>query len=341
MTAEHLNESLEEIAAGWVARQRSGVMTEQEARDLDVWLDRDPAHREAFEHVQDIWRASAGLRTDPQIMVLRDAAMSAHPPRRRRWFAGAGIAAAVALAVFGGWGLLSPDTLPARSVMGAPQEQVFSTGLGQTATVTLGDGSVVTLDTNTRLRARDAADQRVVRLDRGQAFFRVAKDPSRPFVVAAGGKTITALGTAFNVRLERGRVEVILAEGRVKVSGAKPPPLLAPVAKEPPVADMTPGSRLVAAGTDDWRIVRVDVEAATSWRQGQLVFVRRPLGDVADELNRYSEKKIVVRDDGLSQAPITGGFAVGDVDAFVQAVEGYGLAYVASNTESAVVLQVY
>ena len=331
------NEPLEEIAAGWVARQRSGAMSEQEARDLEVWLDRDGAHRDAFEHVEGVWRASAGLRTDPQIMVLRDAAMSAHPLRRPRWLAGGAAAAAMMLAILGGWGLLSPETSPARAVIGAPREQVFSTGVGQTASVTLGDGSIVTLDTNTRVRAHETVDRRLIRLDRGQAFFTVAHDRSRPFVVAAGGKTITALGTAFNVRLDGGRVEVILTEGRVKVAGSKPP-LLAPLPMTVPVADMTPGSRLVAA--DDWRIVKVDVKEATSWRQGQLVFVRRPLGDVAREINRYSEKKIVIRDEDLARSPITGGFAVGDVDAFVEAVEGYGLAFVASNTDEAVVLQV-
>lgn len=324
---EMLHETLEEIAAGWVARQRSGVMTDQEARDLELWLSAEPTHREAFEHVESLWRLSAGLRTDPQIMSLRDAAMAAHPPRRWRWMAGAAAAAAVVMAV-GGWSLFS-----------GPQQQVFSTGVGQTATVTLEDGTLVTLDTNTRLRARETGDSRLVRLDRGQAFFKVAKDPSRPFSVTAGDKTITALGTAFNVRLDRGRVEVILEEGKVKVAGVKPPPLLAPVTRTPPVAEMAPGSRLVAADSKNWRIAKVDVAEATSWRQGQLVFVRRPLGDVAAELNRYSEKKIVVQDDTLAAAPITGGFAVGDVNAFVEAVESYGLGYVASNSEQAVVLQ--
>lgn len=340
-TPDHLDEVLEEVAAGWIARQRSGAMTDQEARDLRTWLDRHPTHREAFEHVDEVWRASEELRSDPQIMVLRDAAMRAHPAAPRRWLAAAGIAATVMVAVLGGWGVVSPETLPGKALLGMPQEQVFSTGVGQTASVTLGDGSVVTLDTNTRLRAHETGDRRLIRLDRGQAFFQVARDPSRPFTVAAGGKTITALGTAFNVRLDRGRVEVVLAEGKVKVSGANPPPLPLVTQKPPPVAEMSAGSQLVAARSENWRIIKIDVEEATSWRQGQLVFVRRPLGDVADEINRYSEKKIVVRDRDLAEAPITGGFAAGDVDAFVAAVEDYGLAFVASESETAVVLQAH
>lgn len=329
---EAMQETLEEVAAGWLARRRSGTMTEQEAQDLELWLAADAGHREAFDHVDGLWRLSAGLRTDPQIMGLRDAAMAAHPPRRRRWIAaGAAMAASVAV-VAGGFDLVNPGAF------GGPQQQVFSTGVGQTATVTLEDGSIVTLDTNTRLRARETSDSRLVRLDRGQAFFKVAKDPARPFSVTAGGRTITALGTAFNVRLDKGKVEVVLEEGRVKVSAA-PAPLLAPRLGKAPEAEMTPGSRLVTAGGDQWRIAKVDVSEATSWRRGQLVFVRRPLSEVAAEINRYSERKIVIHDEALAHTPITGGFAVGDVDAFVEAVESYGLAFVATNSENSVVLE--
>ncbi|MGE5500652.1 MAG: FecR family protein [Ignavibacteriales bacterium] len=329
-------ETLEEIAAGWLARQRSGAMSPAEAAELAAWLAADPDHREAYEHLESLWRASAHLRTDPQIMALRDEAARAWPPRaRRRWFPAAA-AAAVAVAVLGGWQAISPQTAPTTELVRPGNEQVFSTGVGQTATVTLSDGSVVTLDTDSRVRARRVGDQRRVWLDRGQAFFKVAHDAAHPFVVAAGGRTITALGTQFNVRLDRDRVEVVLAEGRVRVEGAKP--FLTPVAQKPPAADLTPGSRLVAAPDQRWQIAKVNVDTATSWRRGQLVFVRRPLGEVVDEINRYSEKKIVVADASLAEAPITGGFPEGDVEAFVRAVEGYGLATVSSDSDSKVVL---
>jgi transmembrane sensor len=242
----------------------------------------------------------------------------------------------VAVAVLGSWQVVSPQTAPTEALVRPGDEQAFSTGIGQTATVTLSDGSVVTLDTNSRLRARRVNGQRRVWLDRGQAFFKVAHDRAHPFVVAAGGRTITALGTAFNVRLDRNRVEVVLAEGRVKVEGPKP--ILSPIAQKPPAAELTPGSRLVTAPDRQWQIAKVNVDAATSWRRGQLVFVRRPLGEVVDEINRYSEKKIVVADQSLAQAPITGGFPEGDVEAFVRAVQGYGLATVSSDSDSRVVL---
>lgn len=333
------HESLEEVAAGWVARQRSGTMTAEETRELNAWLEAGAANREAFEHVDGLWRASARLRADPQIMALRDDAMRAYPGRRRPRWLPAAAAAVVAVAVLGGWHAISPQTSPTSSLANSRDEQTFSTGVGQTATVTLSDGSAVTLDTGSRLRAREVNGQRRVWLDRGQAFFKVAHDPSRPFVVAAGGRTITALGTAFNVRLERDRVEVVLAEGRVRVEGPKP--VFTPLPRKPAAAELTPGSRLIAARDQDWRIAKVNVDEVTSWRRGQLVFVRRPLGEVVEEMNRYSEKKIVVADEALAQAPITGGFAEGDIEAFVRAVRGYGLASVASEDERSVVLKAH
>lgn len=331
-----MQESLEEIAAGWMARQRSGVISAEEATELETWLAAEPANREAYEHVEGLWRAAAHLRADPQIMALRDEAARAWPPRARPRWVPAAAAAAAAFAVLGGWQAISPQTAPTNELARSSNEQVFSTGVGQTATVTLSDGSVVTLDTDSRVRARRVGAQRRVWLDRGQAFFKVAHDAAHPFVVAAGGRTITALGTAFNVRLDHDRVEVVLAEGRVRVEGAKP--LLALAPQRPPAAELAPGSRLIAAPDQQWQIAKINVDAATSWRRGQLVFVRRPLGEVVDEINRYSEKKIVVADASLAEAPITGGFPEGDVEAFVRAVEGYGLATVSSDNDSKVVL---
>ncbi|HYG26288.1 MAG TPA: FecR domain-containing protein, partial [Caulobacteraceae bacterium] len=321
-------ETREEIAAGWLARQRSGAMTAQEAQDFQVWLARDPANREALEHVAGVWRASAALRSDPQIMALRQGAMGRRYVGARRWQAGAA-AAALLVAVFAGWGVSDPDSLPARALIAATNQQAFSTGVGQTAKVTLEDGTVVTLDTSTRLRAREADGKRLVYLDHGQAFFKVAHDPSRPFTVYAGDKAITALGTAFNVRVLKGeQVEVVLAEGKVKVTAAKAERRAPQAAAKAGATELSPGSKLVSAPDEGWRIAKVNVEQATSWRTGQLTFVRRPLGSVVEELNRYSERKVIIADAELAAAPITGGFPAGDVESFVAAVEGFGLARV-------------
>src|SRR5262249_35132874 len=151
------------------------------------------------------------------------------------------------------------------------QEQELRTGVGQTTTVTLPDGSVVTLDTDTVLSARETGRQRLVELKKGQAFFRVAKDHARPFIVSAAGKTVTATGTAFEVRLDPHRFQVTLVEGKVAVE--------APRGQfwRGQSADMLAGWRLTAEDDRRWKLSQVDVGKETSWMSGRLTFFNDPL----------------------------------------------------------------
>ena len=334
-----LPETVEAAAAGWFARKRSGAMTAHEVEALEAWLARDPEHRAVFDQTEYWWGAASALGNDPSILALREEV--AGRPRRRMLALGA-VAASLMLAVFGGWGAVSTGLVPAPAFLEA--QQTFRTGVGQTATVRLRDGSMVMLDTDTVLSARLTEDRRSIRLSRGQAFFKVAKDTSRPFVVAAGGKLVTATGTAFTVRVEKAQVEVTLVEGRVRVEAARPSvraPLPAAAArKAPPVesADMRPGSKLVAVEDRHWTLDRVDTSKTTSWMEGQLIFEDRPLGEVVAELNRYSDKKIVIADPSVAGTLITGAFATGDVEGFVSAVRAYRLASVASESRREVEL---
>jgi transmembrane sensor len=214
--------------------------------------------------------------------------------------------------------------------------RTFSTSPGQTSTISLPDGSKVTLDADTVLRARESADRRSLELVRGRAFFRVAKDPKRPFVVAARGKTVTAIGTAFDVSLERNGVQVTLLEGKVKVDA---PVAAAPLAgRRLQSTEMTPGSQLVAPDNGSWRMAKVDASQEVSWAAGQLVFAGKSLAQVAEELNRRSEKKVVIEDPSVGRAVISGSFDAGDVEGFVRAVEGYGLARVDHETRDRIEL---
>ena len=310
-------------------------MSAHEAEALEVWLARDPEHRAVFDQTEYWWGAASALRNDPGILALRED-VAARP--RRRLLVGGAMVASLAVAMLGGWGAVNSGLLPAPAFMEA--SQTFRTGVGQTATVRLRDGSVVTLDTDTVLRARLTEDRRSIRLSRGQAFFKVAKDTTRPFVVAAGDKLVTATGTAFTVRVEKEQVEVTLVEGRVRVEEA-PPPVRAPTSRAaPPVesTDMNPGSRLVAVEDRHWTMGRVDTSKATSWMEGQLIFEDRPLGQVVAELNRYSDRKIIIADAAVANTPITGAFATGDVEGFVSAVRAYRLASVVSETRREVEL---
>jgi len=307
-----------------------------EARALEAWLAADPAHRAALDAVELMWAASDAVRSDPAVLAIREEAL--HRPRSRWRMAATGAAIAAGLAVL----VVTGAFMTGRPDLLALGPRTFSTSTGQTSTISLPDGSKVTLDADTILRARQTDERRSLELVRGRAFFRVAKDPNRPFVVAARDKTVTAVGTAFDVALRPDGVRVTLLEGKVKVDAPAQPPAVAtlPTAPAPRLqsTEMTAGSQLVAPDDGSWRIAKVDASQEVSWAAGQLVFAGRTLADVAAELNRRSEKKVVIADPRVGRAVISGSFDAGDVEGFVRAVEGYGLARVEDETHDRIEL---
>ena len=324
------------IAAAWFARKRSGEMTEQEARELAAWLDADPAHRAAYDLAGEVWGAAEGVRANPTMLAIRERALR----RRGLGWAGRGaaIAASVMLAVFGGWAAMQRATdgpvistaLATRADLAGTKERDFTTAVGEQRTITLVDGTIVTLDTNTAIHAREGGRVRLVELDRGQAFFKVAHDHSRPFLVRAAGRTVVAVGTEFGVRVDQGRIAVTLIQGKVRVE--------APIngrgdgrfSRYVQTTELTPGSRLEAADGKPWAISEVDPDRDTSWMTDKLVFQDEPLSKVVAELNRYSKRRIVIADPALAAEPVSGSFRTDDIEASLRAIVSYGLARVSA-----------
>lgn len=338
--------NIDDLAAAWFARQRAGDMTPAETAELEAWLDADPEHRAALDALHRAWERAELARHDPEILAWRERAL-----RKRGWreaFGGRAIAAALMVAVLGAgatWGVTSTGLLTGYWRFSA---QEFHTDHGQRATFTLPDGSKVTLNTDSQLRTRAADGKRQVYLDKGQAFFRVAHDASHPFVVHAAGRTVTAIGTAFDVRVEGRKLEVTLVEGKIRVE-APVPPAPAPKGKAPAEApapvvqatEMTAGSQLVAADPRGWTVRPADTARETSWLAGRLMFENETLATVADEFSRYSDQRIVFDDPALADERITGTFRSGDVGTFVRALEKYRIARVDSETDDAVRLAKY
>ena len=215
--------------------------------------------------------------------------------------------------------------------------------MGERTNLTLPDGSVVTLNTGTVLRTTAERGKRMVYLDKGQAFFRVAKDPLHPFIVTAAGRTVTAVGTAFDVRVDQRKFEVTVVEGRVRVEA--PPPLVPlPVRapEQPRKADLKAGAQLVASlDTRAWTVAPADTAREVSWLRGYVVFQKARFADVVAEMNRYSDKKLVVEDDTLAGVQVSVAFRAGDVEAFVKAYVDYRVARVDSRTDDAVRLSTF
>ena len=329
MTQARNNDPVRDQAMDWVLRRESSGLSATEAEAFEAWLAQSPAHRDVFASTESFWAVTAQLERHPRMADKRRWALAAAARARvvRR-----AIAASVAAVVLGlgGVAFLYQNNAPRPLAT-----QAFSTAVGQQATVTLPDGSTLTLNTDTRVRTVADDDKRLVYLDRGQAFFRVAKDRRHPFVVTAGGRTVTALGTAFEVRVDKGALKVVLVEGRVRVESAKPlrkgpaessAPAAASAPSAPMTTDMSAGSQLVAPDDADWRLTRTDVARETSWLTGQIIFDDEALGDVVAELNRYSTRKMVFADQRLAERRISGIYTPGDVHGFSLALRDANVA---------------
>ncbi|MGE5566365.1 MAG: FecR family protein [Parcubacteria group bacterium] len=297
--------AIEERAVLWRARQEEPGWTPDDQAALDAWLEESTAHRVAWLRVEYGWRKVGRLAS------LRSPSALAEPRRRplARVWRPAAIAAGLALAVAMGWLALT----------GGFMHKAYVTEVGGHATVPLADGTKIELNTDTKVRADLEKTQRTVWLDRGEAYFEVAHDASHPFVVYAGERKVTVLGTKFSVRRDHDRVIVAVAEGRVRVEEVK--------AKKPPTV-VTRGDTVIAepAATlvTPKSVERVDAELA--WRRGLLEFDKSTLGDAAVEINRYNRKKLVVEDPQAAAIRITGSFEAENVDAFARLLrQAFGL----------------
>ncbi|MGE5501701.1 MAG: FecR family protein [Ignavibacteriales bacterium] len=314
-------------AIDWFVRGRTA--SADTAAAFQAWLAESAEHAAAYAEVEQAWAAAGEAAFEPEIV-----AMGSRFAGRRGGFGRRAIAAGLAAAVLGVgalgvYGLNAPKPLA---------NQTFRTGVGQQATVTLPDGSVVTLNTDTVVHTRADGERRLVYLDKGQAFFKVAHDRAHPFVVAAAGRTVTALGTAFDVRVDHGALRVVLVEGKVRVEAPRPRPVAdKPAETRTPLAtEMAPGSQLIAPDDAEWRLTRTNVAEETSWLHGQIIFDDEPLGAVVDELNRYSNRKLVLADPGLQQVRISGIFRPGDLDGFARALRTSKMAQLGDETDGEV-----
>lgn len=291
-------------AAAWFSRLNTRSVSSDTLEAFRTWR-QQPGHRDAYAEVERLWRKAGALTGDPDIEGVLAAALD-RSGRRRGWrglppliLAGCAAGAAV-LALAGGiwlWPALVGST--------------YATGVGEQRLVQLADGSRVRLDTDTRLVARFDARGRHIRLNRGQAFFDVAHDAARPFVVEAGPTAVRALGTRFDVRRDDGHVQVTLVEGRVEVHAGGPAAGRS--------LTLSPGQQVTANG--GLGAPRpIDVATATSWTSGRIVFHDVPLRAAVAEVNRYSRRKIVLDAGGEGEVAVTGAFDSGDVEAFTAAV---------------------
>jgi transmembrane sensor len=288
-------------ASAWFTKLKRPAITRDALFDFRDWK-QNAENAAAFARVEKSWKAANGLRNDPDIKALTAEALKRHSPRPTpvQWRVALPAALAVAVLVSLG-GLWSIGAL----------EPAYATRVGEQRLVPLGDGSDVRLNTDSKIRVRYRAGERRVILERGEAFFDVAHDPSRPFVVAADGAHVRALGTKFDVRRGSSGVGVTLVEGSVLVRQDG----------RPGETHLSPNQQLTVTAHGISAPRPTDAIEAASWTTGRLRFRNMALSDAVAEVNRYSNRKLVLDAPAtLAAEPVTGEFDVGDTEAFVTAL---------------------
>ncbi|MCG7349859.1 FecR family protein [Sphingomonas sp. ACRSK] len=307
-------EAIEDQALDWLIRRNGEDWTEGEQVELDAWLDESMAHKAAFWRADHLWQQADRIRS----LGIDPHAAAEEPKSSRKWWPAAIAASLVAVVGIGGL-TFTPEFVdqPAQQV----QQARFNTPIGGRKVIPLEDGSKVELNTQTVVRTAVNKHRREVWLDEGEAFFEVAHRDDEPFVVYAGRKTITVLGTKFSVRRDRdGRITVNVLEGRVRVDDGE--------AIKDGAAIITAGDTTISRDTSTLitRKSQERVENALAWRDGMLSFDQAPLATVAAEFNRYNRTRLVVTDPAAAQIPIGGSFQASSVNSFTRLLrDAYGL----------------
>jgi transmembrane sensor len=196
----------------------------------------------------------------------------------------------------------------------------YVTAVGEQRSITLEDGSVVELNSQSRLRTHFEKDLRAIELLEGEAIFRVSKDPQRPFRVRTGATDIVAIGTAFNVKANEARTVVTVLEGRVRVNQREAAERSASQsARAIREFELAVGDQLIVGKEQPAiRVSLRDTEKVTSWTERRLIFEDTPLSAVADEFSRHSSRAIRIEDVGVGQRKINGVFDATDPASLVE-----------------------
>ncbi|MCY1438288.1 Protein FecR [compost metagenome] len=187
----------------------------------------------------------------------------------------------------------------------------YATRVGERRSIDLADGSRVWLNSGSALSVDFSTGERRLALHAGEALFQVAKDPNRPFIVRAGDTEVMAVGTRFDVDSRGAQTRVDVTEGVVQVSKAASQPVRLSAGQRLSLDERTPAPA----------VQPLDLDSASAWQRGKLIFNQRPLGDVLDELERYLPGRIMLTDPALRAHKVSGVFDLDDPDALLKTLE--------------------
>lgn len=299
--------SIDDVAASWVAREDRAGLDPQEQVGLDAWLDADPRHRGAYVRAQAVFLHAERVRAlGPG---FGHSAGQLRPVARHWWLV---LAAAAALLVV---------VLGLRPMLPGEDSREFVTGRGEVLRMTLPDGSLLTLNSDSRLQQRYQEDERRLVLLQGEALVDVVRNPARPFVVRTGQTDVVAVGTSFSVRKGHGEAfEVLVNKGVVDIR--QPEPWQEPLRVRANFSVVSPnGSDVRIEPLEQEKVLR-----RLAWREGLLAFEGDTLADAAMEFARYSDVHILIDDPAVASKRVVGVYSANDPEGFAKAVaDSFGL----------------
>jgi transmembrane sensor len=304
-------DTIEEQAARYILRREEGNWSDEAEQEFEAWLQQSPRHKVAYWRLEHGWAEVDRIASlDLPVTPLYRATTFLRSIQIRTVVA---MAASILFLMVAGMGVFQHY-----STLHTTQ---FATAIGQRKQIRLPDGSRIELNTDSVIRVAFPNNRRVAFLDRGEAYFEIAHDPTRPFYVHSGDRQIEVLGTKFGVRRDPDKIVTSVVEGKVQfgrvVNGDVQDTLI-----------LTHGNMVIAKGNQSLAIYDAtdNVSNALGWTRGLLVFNRTTLGAAADEFNRYNRRKLIFSDRDIAATEIGGTFRPENVDAFARLMaEAYGL----------------
>ena len=311
-------------AAQYVARAYSGAMTEAEELAFQQWLDRAPQHASEYRRALATWDELDGLADDPHLASAGRRYLGRTRRRRGSYAVAARWAVAATLLIAVGVGFFNRGDL---AFWSGSHAAIYATRVGEQKTVPLADGSVVMLNTDSQVQIDYSSGARRAVLVQGEAFFDIAKDAARPFTVKLGSQVVTVLGTRFNVYKKGAEITVAVEQGVVALHPA-----------DTPVEDFAAargegaGADKITRVADQYRLAagavitfknRSEVTATSTiagsdsyypWQTGVVTFIDKPLAEVVAEMNRYTNRKVLISDAEIMNMRVSGVLHVKEVE---------------------------
>ncbi|MFT7008372.1 MAG: transmembrane sensor [Colwellia sp.] len=315
----HTPNMIDDEASIWLVRLDNGNLSEQSRKELKTWLSVDKRHPIALRAMTDIWDDM-----DEVLMLINDDSSKniSFGSLLKPIFQPVMLAASVSFLAIIIW-LAMPTNMNM-------QKNSYATLIGQQITTTFDDGSIIHLNTNSRIETQFSDEKRIIKLIKGEALFEVAHDPNRPFIVYAGDRLVQAIGTKFVIHLKSENIQVTVTDGKVKMSKVALNTKLTDIEElnnttiKKNDVYIAKGEKVIVVTDQVPKLTRIKPESIKrelSWIDGKLIFVNEELFDVIQEINRYVDIEIVLKDPSLHKTKISGRFNLEDSEALIEAIE--------------------